>query len=151
MNLSYEFSLRAEVREPVFVGPGPFGMRVVGEVTGGTFEGERLKGTLGTGGADWLLLGTDGWARIDVRAQLFTHDGAVIYASYTGLLEFNDKAQRALASSEDSTTFEDQYMRTTPRLETGDPRYAWVNQTVFVAEGRFPVGRAVEYRVYRVE
>jgi hypothetical protein len=36
------------------------------------------------------------------------------------------------------------------RLETGDERYAWVNQTLFVADGRVHPGPVVEYRVHRV-
>ncbi|MGO9431725.1 DUF3237 domain-containing protein [Rhodoblastus sp.] len=48
-----------------------------------------------------------------------------------------------------STDYGDQYFRTTPRFETGDPRYAWLNQSVFVAEGRIGPGK-VEYKVYRV-
>ena len=44
----------------------------------------------------------------------------------------------------------DQYFRTTPRFETGDTRYAWLNQSVSVAEGRLLPGFGVEYRVYCV-
>jgi hypothetical protein len=38
-----------------------------------------------------------------------------------------------------------------PRLETGDQRYKWVNQTQFLGQGRLVPGPTVEYRVYRVE
>jgi hypothetical protein len=38
---------------------------------------------------------------------------------------------------------------TQPRFETGDPRYAWMNSIVAVAEGRVLPG-AVEYRVFQV-
>ena len=48
-----------------------------------------------------------------------------------------------------SSDFDDQYFRTTPRFETGDPRYAWVNTSLFVARGRVHPS-AVEYEVYRV-
>jgi hypothetical protein len=41
------------------------------------------------------------------------------------------------------------YFRTAPRFKSGDPRYACLNQSIFVAEGRVGPGR-VEYRVYRV-
>jgi len=44
----------------------------------------------------------------------------------------------------------DSYFRTAPRLETGDERYRWVNDLVFVSEGRGLSGPAVEYRTYRV-
>jgi hypothetical protein len=50
---------------------------------------------------------------------------------------------------QEESSFADQYFRSTPRIETGDERYAWVNQTVFVAQGRLIPG-GVEYEVYRV-
>ena len=43
----------------------------------------------------------------------------------------------------------DQYFRTTPQFETGDARYSWLNQSIFVAEGRIAPG-GVKYKVYRV-
>ena len=36
------------------------------------------------------------------------------------------------------------------RMETGDERYFWVNQTMFIGEGKFAPGPRVEYRVYRL-
>lgn len=149
MDLVYEFTYHATLKEPLVVGPGPFGTRMVFEVTGGAFEGERLRGTVLTGGADWLLVGADGWGRLDVRAQLVTDDGAAIFVAYHGVLEMSDRVQAAVAGGT-GTEYGDQYFRTCPRLETGDPRYAWVNQTVFVAEGRVRPGGGVEYRVHRV-
>src|SRR6266571_2153206 len=77
MNLELEFSYRAEVKMPVTVGPGPYGTRLFFEVVGGSFEGKRLKGKVLSGGGDWLLAGEDGFARIDVRVQFLTDDGAV--------------------------------------------------------------------------
>ncbi len=35
-------------------------------------------------------------------------------------------------------------------FETGDARYSWLNQSVFVGEGRVLEGFGVEYRVFRV-
>jgi len=58
-------------------------------------------------------------------------------------------ARQALATGV-GTTYEDQYFRTTPRFETGDPRYAWMNTSVFVARGRVREGMGVEYEVFRV-
>jgi len=149
MNLEYEFTYHATLKEPVDVGPGPYGNRLVFEVTGGKAEGERVKGKLLTGGGDWLLVGPDGWGRLDVRGQFLTDDGALIYVSYYGVLEMNEKVQSATAGGS-GTEYGDQYFRTNPRFETGDPRYAWLNQTLFVAEGRIRPGPTVEYNVYRV-
>jgi hypothetical protein len=149
MNFEYEFSYTADLKEGLQIGAGPYGNRVFYEVTGGSAEGKRLKGKVLSGGGDWILVGPDGVGRIDVRAQILTHDGAAIYLQYTGILEMNEKVAQAIAAG-GSTDYGDQYFRTTPRLECGDPRYAWVNQSVFVAEGRVAAPRGVEYKVYRV-
>ena len=148
MNLEFAFTLFGSLKPPVEIGAGPFGTRRYFEVSGGKVEGERLNGKVLTGGGDWLLVGPDGFARLDVRAQMITDDGASIYARYNGLLELNQKVAEAVANGR-STDFGDQYFRTTPRLETGDARYSWLNQSLFVGEGRLHPG-AVEYRVHRV-
>ncbi|HZP40994.1 MAG TPA: DUF3237 domain-containing protein [Candidatus Binatia bacterium] len=150
MNLEYEFTYRATFKEGVEIGPGPFGRRIAVEVTGGSFEGKRLKGTLLGGGGDWILVGPDGFGRLDVRIQMRTDDGALIYLAYLGLLEMNAKVQQALATETAGTDWGDQYLRSAPRMESGDPRYAWLSQSLFVSEGRLLPGRVVEYRVYRV-
>lgn len=118
-------------------------------VTGGRAEGDRISGDLVGGGGDWLLVGPDGWGRLDVRGQIQTDDGAVIYLSYTGVLQLTETVMAAVASGTIGTEYDDQYFRSTPRLETGDERYAWVNQTLFVGRGKIIPG-GVEYEVYRV-
>lgn len=149
MDLELEFEYDALLNAPVVTGPACFGTRMILTVKEGTVRGERISGKLLPGGGDWLLADGQGYGHVDVRAQLETDDGALIYVQYFGMLEMNDKLQNALATGSE-TQFSDQYFRTTPRLETGDPRYAWVNHTVFVAEGRAIEGLGVEYRVYRV-
>lgn len=76
---------------------------------------------------------------------------ALIYLTYHGLLELNGAAQQALGTGA-GTRYADHYFRAAPRLESGDTRYAWVNQTVFVAAGRLRSGSVptVEYQVFRV-
>lgn len=148
MQLEPLMTYTATLKDPVEVGPGPFGMRTIHDVTGGVFEGPRLKGKLLPSGADWLLMGEDGVGRLDVRGTLETDDGARIYVHYRGILVFNEKAAEALAGGAE-TDFGDTYFVTQPRFETGDPRYTWINQIVAVAEGRV-LPNAVEYKVYQV-
>lgn len=149
MELVHEFSFTARLAEAVPVGAGPFGSRRIREVLSGEVTGDRLSGTVGTGGGDWVLVGSDGYGRLDVRLTVRTHDGAHIYVQYFGVIEYTEAALAANAG-ERSSDWDEHYFRTCPRLETGDPRYAWVNQTVFVAEGRLHPGPVVEYRVFRV-
>lgn len=148
MELVYECTYRAELEpERLMVGPGPFGTRVVRTVKSGWCKGERLNGRFAGAGADWLLFGADGFGRIDVRAQLVTEDGAVIFLTYNGLLERNARVAAAVDAGE--TQFEDQYFRTLVRMETGAPAYAWVNTSLFVGRGRIAPG-GVEYERFRV-
>jgi hypothetical protein len=149
MDLVHEFTFTARLAPAVPVGPGPFGTRRIREVLGGEVTGARLRGRVGTGGADWVLLGPDGWGRLDVRLVLHTDDGAHIYVQYFGVIEYTDAARAANAGTR-SSDYGEHYFRTAPRLETGDERYAWVNRTLFVGEGRLHPGPVVEYRVHRV-
>jgi Protein of unknown function (DUF3237) len=149
VGLEFEFEFHAALKPPVEIGPGPFGTRLFFEAVDGKATGKRVSGRLLSGGGDWILVGPDGWGRLDVRAQIQTDDGAFILVSYFGVLEMNDAVQQAIQSGGE-TDYADQYFRTAPRLECGDPRYAWVNQTVFVGHGRIYPGLGVHYRVLRV-
>ena len=141
-------SYRADLARPVEVGAVPSGNRLIFDVTGGAFQGPRLRGRLLASGGDWLLIGNDGVGRLDVRGTLETDDGARIYLQYFGVLVLDESITRTLAEGRE-TGFGDTYFMTQPRFETGDPRYAWLNAVVAVAEGRVLPG-AVEYRVFQV-
>jgi hypothetical protein len=148
-----EFEYHANLDPPQDVGVGPFGQRLVVPVPGGELVGDRLKGSFVGSAGDWLLAGADGFGRLDVRATLETSDGALIYFQYFGLLELTPGITGVLEGGDTPTNFGDQYFFTNPRLETGDERYAWVNQTFFVGQGRLtpgPSGPRVEYQVYRL-
>jgi hypothetical protein len=131
-------------------GRGPFGQRIYLQVTEGAATGQRFNATAFGGGGDWILVGPDGYARIDVRLQFRTDDGANVYIQYFGVLEMNAAALQAMTTGA-RTSYEDQYFRTTPRVETGDERYAWMNRSVFVARGHVIEGPGVEYEVFRVQ
>lgn len=149
LDLAHEFSFWAGLKPPVDFGAGPLGRRSYFEVTGGAATGKRFSADVLSGGGDWLLVGRDNYARLDVRVQFKTNDGALIYTQFFGLFELNAKVREAMASG-GNTTYADQYFRTTPRMETGDERYGWMNQSIFVARGHLLEGPKVEYEVYRV-
>ena len=154
IGLIHEFTYSMTASHAHDVGVGPLGHRQYFEVTSGIFEGPRLSGKLLGPGIDWMLIGSDGYMRMDVRIQIETGDGAIICAHYFGPAEANNALKEAFGTSE-PTRFADQRIRTHWLLETGDPRYAWVNQSVFVGEGRYRPGDSgsagFEHRVHRVD
>lgn len=131
------------------VGAGPLGRRLIFIVRGGTFDGPRLRGTVRPGGGDWFLSLAGGAGELDVRGTFETHDGALIMVAYHGVLLADDDVTRRSLSGEDVSTRE-YYFRTTPRFETGDERYAWLNTTVCVGYGWFGPNR-VGYRVFAIK
>ena len=82
--LVHEFTYHAAVSSPHEVGVGPFGHRQYYEMTEGVLKGARLNGKLLGSGSDWMLVGPDGFMRMDVRIQIETDDQAVICAHYFG-------------------------------------------------------------------
>ena len=98
MELKPLMTMHADLKEPVAVGDGPHGTRTIYDVTGGYFEGERLKGKLLASGGDWITIDADGVGHLDVRATFVTDDGANIYVQYYGALVFNEKGAAALES-----------------------------------------------------
>lgn len=148
MKLEPLYEAHVEIKQPVEVGAGPFGVRIVYDIAGGTVEGPRLKGKVLPSGADWLLVTNDGVSRLSVRATVLTDDGAHIYLEYPGIAQLPPEVAARFMRGE-TVDYGEGYFMTTPRFETGDPRYAWLNAVVAVAEGRMGPGW-VEFRAYHV-
>ena len=94
----------------------PHGVRSIVAVTGGDFEGPRLRGRILPGGGDWLLLRSDGVLELDLRIMLETDDHALIYMTFQGLRH-------------------GPYFRTLPRFETATDTYAFLNRIISVGVG----------------
>lgn len=153
MKTEFLFDYTATLKPGVLVGKTPSGVRNIIDVTGGDFEGPKLKGKLLPSGGDWLVMRDSGYGALDVRATLQTDDGANLYVQYYGLIELTDAVVGVL-SGEGETQFGDQYFFTNPRVETGDERYAWLNDIFCVGQGRVLTvddGPAVQYRVFHIQ
>jgi hypothetical protein len=128
-------TLEVAVVGPQRFGPGPHGARVTAPITGGTFEGPRLRGKVAPGAAaDWTLLRGDGVLELDLRLTLETDDGALIHMTSFGLRHGPPEVIAALGRGElvDPARY---YFRTAPRFETAAPKYAFLNRLVAVASG----------------
>jgi hypothetical protein len=122
------------VAPPQRLGVVPHGTRVIAPITGGTFDGPRLRGKVLAGGGDWTLLRSDGVLELDLRITLETDDGALISMSSFGLRHGPPEVLAALARGEsvDPSTY---YFRTAPRFETSAPQYAYLNRLLAIAYG----------------
>lgn len=130
------FEMRLQVPEVADLGDTPYGRRRIATVTGGTFEGERLRGTVvAAPGGDWLLQRSDGVLVLDVRITLRTDDGAAVFMSYRGLRHGAPEVMARLARGEavDPASY---YFRIAPMFETAAPAYQWLNQLLAVGTGR---------------
>jgi hypothetical protein len=134
--------LRSELLLDLVFGKGPAstvgspsGDRVVVPVSGGTFEGPRLKGTLVGPGADWIVVRSDGSSVLDLRILLQTDDAQKI-----------SMACRGIAYTQPGGTL---YARILPVFETGAAKYLWLNNVVAVGVYR-PMPDRVAYRVFRI-
>ena len=135
MNTRLLMILRVMVATPQSIGAVPHGTRRTVPITGGDFDGPRLRGSVLPGGsADWLLLRADGVLELDLRDKLRTEDSALISMKSFGLRHGPPDVMAALARGEavDPAAY---YFRTTPRFETAHPAYAFLNHRITVATG----------------
>lgn len=105
----------------------------IAPVTGGSFSGARLQGTVHAGGADWITQ-VSGHSSLDVRITLETNDGAIIYMTYKGVVARSDAGL---------------YWRVTPVFNTAAEEYDWLNHTVFVGKSKQVEGK-VAYDIFEI-
>ena len=105
----------------------------IAPVTGGTFGGPAIEGTVHPGGADWITQ-VAGHSSLDVRITLETDDGALIYMSYTGIVSAGAGGL---------------YWRVRPIFHTASEKYDWINHTVFIGKNKQVAGK-VAYDIFRI-
>jgi hypothetical protein len=127
-------TVRIAASPPQKLGTVPHGIRSIVPVTGGDFDGPRLRGRILPGGGDWLLLRSDGVLELDLRITLETDDHALIYMTFQGLRHGPPDAIAALGRGEavDPASY---YFRTVPRFETSTEKYAFLNRIIAVGVG----------------
>jgi len=137
MTISFDFlmNIAADVGELMSMGGGPLGERRVVGITGGTFEGPQLKGTIVPGGADWQIVRADGVLDIDARYVLRAQGGALIRVVSQGYRHGPPEVLAALGRGEDVPP-QKYYFRTAMRFETGAADLQWLNRTIAVASAQ---------------
>ncbi len=142
------FTVTITVAPALVLGATPLGDRRIVQITGGSYEGPRLRGSVLPGGADWIIRRSDDVLQLDVRATLRTEDGALVNMAYRGVRHGPAEVIARLDRGE-AVEPSEYYFRTTPYFETSAPSYLWLNKIVAVATGcRLPAGPI--YDVYEV-
>ena len=102
------------------LGATAFHRRVIGGISRGRWDGERLSGDIVEPGGDWAVPSGDGSLMLlDVRQTVRTDDGAIVYVTYQGRCDRN-RGTYTVA----------------PTFETDDERYAWLNAVQAIGQGR---------------
>lgn len=142
------FTVTLKVPKVQNLGKTPLGERRVGIVSGGSFEGPKLKGTVEEGGSDWILARPDGALQLDVRLTLKTDDEQLIGMTYRGYRHGPAAVIERLNRGETVDPSE-YYFRIAPFFETSSEKYGWLNRIVAVGLGHRPPEGPV-YRVFEV-
>lgn len=114
-------TLRLSTAPTQNIGACPHGTRLTFPITGGVFEGDRLRGKVLPGGDDWVIKRPDGILELDLRITLETDDGALVHMTFEGI--------------RDDARLGDPYFRTLPRFQTAEPKYTFLNQLLAVGSG----------------
>jgi hypothetical protein len=142
------FAFLLHVDKPFVVGKTPSIDRRVGVISGGRFEGERLRGKLLPGGSDWQTVRSDAAWTLDVRIVLETDDGHLIGMTYRGLRHGPQEVLDRIARGEQVNP-NSYYLRAAPFFETSSEKYGWLNNILSVAVGhRMPEGPV--YQVFEI-
>ena len=142
------FIFQIEVKSPSVIGATPGYDRRIGEIAGGLFEGDRLRGKILSGGSDWQSLRSDGAITLNVRLAMQTDDGALIGMTYLGMRHGPKEVMDRLSRGERVSPSE-YYMRATPYFETASEKYGWLNRVVSVGYGHRMTGGAI-YQVFEI-
>lgn len=141
--LEFVMQLKVTLGESYSVGETPRGRRNVVPITGGTFEGPSIKGTILNGGADYQMGSADGRTEIEAIYSIKTDDGYYIHVRNRGII----------ASTKNEQGQPSFYFRCAPQLEApANSPYSWMNNSLFLCAPGFSAGfRGIVLNVWKVK
>ncbi|HWX95680.1 MAG TPA: DUF3237 domain-containing protein [Solirubrobacteraceae bacterium] len=138
------FRLEATLGRPLDLGIGHFGRRRIVPLTGGSFTGRELSGTLVPGAsADWQILLQDGTVLGDIRYALKTDRDQLLYVRSRGVRHGRPEVLERLARGEQVDAGEYTF-RTATQIECAADELDWLNKGIFIGVG----GRGAEGVIY---
>jgi hypothetical protein len=134
LQTEFVYEALVTIDAPVDVGVTPRGRQRYIPITGGTFEGPRIRGVILPGGADWQTDRADGTSEVSALYSMRCDDGTVVVVHNNGVI-----------------TDGGAYMRTAPRFDVPDGVHAWLSKAQFIGSiAGGPTPGSVIIRVFRV-
>jgi Protein of unknown function (DUF3237) len=146
--LTHVADFLVDVGAPIAVGETGQGLRRVVPITGGVIRGDRLNGQILNAGADYQVIGPDGFTRLEARYVAQLDDGSMLYIENSGV-RFGPPAAMARLTRGEPVDPAEIYFRSTPRFETSAPAHQWLMGPLFIASGARHPNR-VELAVFEV-
>lgn len=140
--LEFALQLKVTLGEAYGIDKTPHGRRTVIPITGGTFEGPGLKGTIVSGGADYQL-NAEERSEIEAIYCIKTDDGIYIHVRNRGII----------ANGKDANGMPSFYFRAAPQFEApADSKYGWLNNSLFVCAPEFSQDfKGIVLNVWRIK
>ena len=142
--LEFALQLKVTLGEAYTCGETQHGQRTIIPITGGTFEGPAIKGTIINGGADYQLNNkATGRTELEAIYCIKTDDGVNIHVRNRGIINSGKDEQG-------NPTF---YFKAAPQFEApADSKYAWLNNAIFVCQPDFSGGfKGIVLNVWKVK
>ena len=126
--LEFALQLKVTLGQAFSIENTQHGRRTIIPITGGTFEGPGIKGTIISGGADYQLANAQGRTELEAIYCIKTDDGVYIHVRNRGII----------ASGKDADGKPTFYFRAAPQFEApADSKYGWLNDALFVCAPEF--------------
>ncbi|HVV42086.1 MAG TPA: DUF3237 domain-containing protein [Nitrobacter sp.] len=131
LETKYVFTITALIGPVINAGEIGSGVRRVIPVIGGEVRGEGISGKVLPSGADFQIIRPNELIDLEAKYAIELDDGAVVYVENRGIRFGPPELMQQLKRGEpvDPKLI---YFRTVPRFETGDPRYRWLMEHLFV-------------------
>jgi hypothetical protein len=148
--LEFVCELKVTCDPGMTLGPTAHGMRMMVPITGGTFEGPRLKGVVLNGGADYQYADMEkGRTEIEAIYTIKTDDNVLIHIRNIGLSYISEEVRELMKKGE-KFDFDKIYFRAAPKFEApNDSKYDWLNNAIFICKG-VPTKEYVSIQVWKV-
>lgn len=135
----YVFTIYATISGAMTVGPTTRGQIRAIPITGGEVEGEKIRGRVVPGGADWQRSRDDGITEIEATYAIELEDKTLVKVVNRGLIDGQSPP-------------DNRYFRTAVRFEAPNGPHQWLNEALFLCKAGLHPTRAntVQVEVFKL-